>query len=102
MQTAITHPELVQFLKFAAESKQPGIEAFTIVEDEDGKFLLHLDLAFKGKGIVFHTARGDARAWANLNSLASYIKSLPSPDAPVTLRLMREQNETVQNPDENT
>lgn len=100
MQTAITHPELIQFLNFARESKQPGVEAFTIVEIEDSKFMLHLDLAFKGKGIVFHTARKEPRAWANLNSLASYIKSLRSPDAPVTLRLMREPNETVQNPDQ--
>jgi len=99
MQTAITHPELVQFLKFASESKQPGVEAFTIVEIEDSKFMLHLDLAFKGKGIVFHTARKEPRAWANLNSLASYIKSLRSPDAPVHLKLMREPNETAQNPD---
>jgi hypothetical protein len=100
MQTAITHPELTQFLKFASESKQPGIEAFTIVEVEDSKFMLHLDLAFKGRGIIFHTARKEPRAWANLNSLASYIKSLNSPDAPITLRLLREHNETVQNPDQ--
>lgn len=103
MQRAITHPELIQFLKFATESKQPGVEAFTIVEVidskvEDNKFELHLDLAFKGKDIVFHTARDKARAWANLNSLVSYIKSLSSPDAPITLRLLRESNETAQNP----
>lgn len=93
MQEAITERELNEYLKIAKEASKKGIDALSIVEVEGGKFNLVLDLTYKGKGIVLHTARKEPRGWPKLDSLVTYIKSLGFPEAPISMRLLRETNE---------
>lgn len=90
---AITERELNDYLKIAREASKKGIDALSIVEIEGGKFNLILDLTYKGKGVVLHTARKEPRGWPKLDSLVTFIKSLGFPEAPITLKLLRETYE---------
>lgn len=98
---AITERELNDYLKIAREASKKGIDALSIVEIEGGKFNLILDLTYKGKGVVLHTARKEPRGWPKLDSLVTFIKSLGFPEAPITLKLLRETYENSPGTDQN-
>lgn len=98
---AITERELNDYLKIVREASKKGIDALSIVEIEGGKFNLILDLTYKGKGVVLHTARKEPRGWPKLDSLVTFIKSLGFPEAPITLKLLRENYENSPGTDQN-
>ncbi len=98
---AITERELNDYLKVAKEASKKGIDALSIVEVDGGKFNLVLDLTYKGKSIVLHTARKEPRGWPKLDSLVIYIKSLGFPEAPISMKLLRENHENSPGTDKN-
>lgn len=92
----ITDRDLSEYLVIAAAAKkgqQTGIDAFRILEAGVGKYHLSLDLTFKGNGYLLITARKTPRTWRNLQNLVDYIRSLDSPEAPISILLQRESNE---------
>lgn len=90
----ITDRDLSEYVSISdAAKKHTGIDAFRIQEAGVGKFNLALDLTFKGEGYLLITARKTPRTWRNLHNLLDYIRSLDSPEAPISIVLLRESNE---------
>ena len=90
----ITDRDLSEYVSISdAAKKQTGIDAFRILEAGIGKFHLAMDLTFKGNGYLLITARKTPRTWRNLHNLLDYIRSLDSPEASISILLLRESNE---------
>lgn len=90
----ITDRDLSQYVNISAAAKQQtGIDAFRIQEVGIGKFHLSMDLTFQGNGYLLITARKTPRTWRDLHNLLDYIRSLDSPEAPISIVLLRESHE---------
>lgn len=93
----ITEKELIEYLAIteAAEAgvggkkadTRKGVKEFRIEEQEDGRFVLVMDLLFKPGIWILTTARKTPRYYPNLNTLADFLKGLELPDVLITLKL---------------
>ena len=77
----ITEQELVDY------AANGVISQFKIQETEAGKFCLVVKVSWKEQDCTLMSARKTPRVWANVNTLANFIKGLSLKGIPITLEL---------------
>lgn len=77
-----------QLNEFAAND---AIAKFSMREMTDRKFSLVVTLTWKTGESTLYNARKSPRMWANLNTLADYIRGLGCPGVPIFLELQYEE-----------
>jgi hypothetical protein len=71
-----------ELLDYAANNV---ITVFKVCEAEEGRFRLVISVSWRHTDCVLASVRKRARVWANLNTLARYIRGLNRPTVPVHL-----------------
>jgi hypothetical protein len=80
-----------QLLDYA---RNGAISHLTMQEIALGRFCLVVALTWRTTGeSVLYSARKSPRTWANLNTLAEYIRRLEGPRVPIILELYSEEEE---------
>ncbi|ENG0237326.1 MULTISPECIES: hypothetical protein [Burkholderia cepacia complex] len=63
------------------------ISHFKIRETDEGRFCLVLTVSWKEGECILTSARKTPRLWANVNTLAEYLRKLNQPKVPISLEL---------------
>ncbi|RRW40497.1 hypothetical protein EGJ52_21240 [Pseudomonas luteola] len=75
-------------------ARNGAISHMTMQEMEPGRYCLVVALTWRTTGeCVLYNARKSPRTWANLNTLADYIRRLEGPRAPIILELYLAEEE---------
>jgi hypothetical protein len=63
------------------------ITQFKIHETDEGRFCLLLTVSWKEGDCILTSARKTPRIWANVNTLANFLRELNLPKVPIALEL---------------
>ncbi|MGY0343570.1 hypothetical protein [Xylella fastidiosa] len=63
------------------------ISQFKIRETDEGRFCLVVTVSWKEGDCILTSARKTPRAWANVNTLANFLRDLNLPKVPINLEL---------------
>lgn len=78
----ITEPELIDNLK------NQSVKKMMLVQGEDGKFSIRVQLSWKGGDLLLETQRKTPRVWSSLDRLVKHINSKYGKVQIITLQLM--------------